>query len=311
MRIEAFVRDAFSIRAMVGTQWNVPCPFHGDTHKRHLYISADSGLWICFRCDEKGSFRKLVWKIAKTDSSIKPSEYLDAEDDGEKDLLRSFGASIKGSGVSTDDVEFPEHTYAVWKRISGVSELIRAKAIKYLIKRGISPGNMMLYDLHFCAAGTYRNRILVPVYHEDTGQRVGWVARDFTGEADRKILSSTTHAGGPSVDATLLNLHLAKGRFEEVVLVEGPFDAMKHGPTFLALFGKKLKDSQFHSLVAARFKKVTILLDADVDVRKDSYALRDSLKMHIPEVRVARLVKSKDPGEAGAEEIAQALANAS
>lgn len=41
-----------------------PCPFCGDTNKYgHLYVNPDTGAWICFRCDERGSFNDLQVKL--------------------------------------------------------------------------------------------------------------------------------------------------------------------------------------------------------------------------------------------------------
>lgn len=45
----------------------LPCPFCGDTNKYgHLYVNPEHGAFICFRCDERGSFNDLQLKLGDT-----------------------------------------------------------------------------------------------------------------------------------------------------------------------------------------------------------------------------------------------------
>lgn len=45
----------------------IPCPFCGDTNKYgHLYINPEHGAYICFRCDERGSFYDFQVKLGDT-----------------------------------------------------------------------------------------------------------------------------------------------------------------------------------------------------------------------------------------------------
>ena len=56
----------WKVRRSAG-EYQTQCPFCGDTNKYgHLYVNQEHGAFICFKCDEKGSFYELQVKLGDT-----------------------------------------------------------------------------------------------------------------------------------------------------------------------------------------------------------------------------------------------------
>jgi DNA primase len=109
--------------------------------------------------------------------------------------------------------------------------------------------------------------------------------------------------------AELFNLHRVTA--QEVILVEGFFDCMKvwqslH-PFVVALMGISMSQQQ-DQIIAARFKRVTILLDGDEAGRKAAEEIASRL-IHRLQVRIIDLPDGKQPDELPAEELTQILSS--
>jgi len=303
--VKQFCQDAFgkTMRvSMGGKEINLPCPFHGDHKKWHFYVNVTSGLYFCFRCEERGNFWKLLLRVAAENPDLKPSDYVIGEDEPQ---LGAFSYAVPPrSCAQTYSLQFPEGYHPVWSNFPG-HEVARKAALDYLNGRGLSLVDARFFEIGFAPSGRLGRRVIVPVRSPDK-RLVGWVARDITGEKPLKILSSSDKE--VSVKDYVFSLDKAKGVCAEVVVVEGVFDAMRHGAHFLALLGRVATERQVAALIAARFKKVTVFLDTDAVSQASALARR--LVLHVPEVRLARLPRSKDPGEALTAEVQEALSTA-
>lgn len=315
--VTAFVETVFEDRAQGrgGAEYNLVCPFCGGEEaapKKKLYLNRKTGLWICFRCEKKGTFPWLVKQMAKDDPDINVREFLSGLEDA------SVGADLSLFGWRDRKVSPPkaptQPTFVtptglvpVWKEhTSTIAEARRLRGLKYLGSRGVSDTLAEYYQIHVGVVGRYEGRVVVPVFDPETHLAVGWVARTY-GLREPKVLNTPVQ-DGHSLDDTLFNLDKARGVLNEVVIVEGVFDAMKHGPHFLALFGKALKQKQFLALMKAKFGKVTVMLDKDA--AKECRAMARALKFHMPAVHYAWLTTAKDPGAATRAQVLEALAAA-
>lgn len=319
--VETFITAVFDHFSMErgGAEYSLPCPFcTTDPRKKKMYLNHKTGRWICFKCERKGSFSWLVRSMAKENDAIDPDEFLSGLEEAKRgnDALALFSWAARHPGQKPPMAELgltprpqvkelPKGLVPVWRPHDvPLAERRRQKTVAYLASRGIGLPLAEFYQIHAGVVGRYENRVAIPVISVDTREVAGWVARATRFGMEPKVLNTPSDAGG-SIDEHLFSLDKAQGVYKDVVLVEGVFDAMKHGPNFLAMLGKSLKKRQLLALLRAKFEKVTVMLDRDALGECRTLAL--ALRMHIPEVRYALLRSVKDPGEATREQVQEAL----
>jgi DNA primase len=162
--------------------------------------------------------------------------------------------------------------------------------------RGITADTMMLSGL-VKADGRdfFQNHIVVPIMNR--GRVVDFYGRSLNGDAAQR------HWRLPNdrfkVGSGLFNLN---PRAEEVILVEGVFDALaliqKGFPDTVATFGTQgLKDRPLHLIRNSRIKKVFVCYDGDpsgqTSAVRDGFSLEDIGK----DARIVRLPNDLDPNE--------------
>lgn len=133
------------------------------------------------------------------------------------------------------------------------------------------------------------NRIIIPVYAQE--QLAGWQARLVGDPAGRDVPKYYSMLGMKK-SHLLYNLDLAR-RYKFGVVMEGCTDVWSFGPEAVALFGKTASGIQ-QNLIAAAWKKVYIVLDADAG--KEATALYEALGDRVREKFLVRLPEGKDPG---------------
>ena len=163
--------------------------------------------------------------------------------------------------------------------------------------RRVSRADIMVLSGLVKADGTdfFQNHIVVPIMNR--GRVVDFYGRSLNGDAAQR------HWRLPNdrfmVGSGLFNLN---PRAEEVILVEGVFDALaliQNGfPHAVATFGTQgLKDRHLGLIRNSRIKKVFICYDGDASGRsaalRDGTALEDTGK----EVRIVQLPEDTDPND--------------
>ena len=248
---------------------------------------------------------------------IDPDEFLSGLEEHRKgpDALALLSWAARHGGAAPVEakpgralVELPKGLVPIWKEHDvPVAERRRQRGLAYLDTRGVSRSLAEFYQIHVGVVGRYESRVAVPVLTAESREVAGWVARATRAGLEPKVLNTPSN-DTVSIDDHLFSLDKAQGVYTDVVLVEGVFDAMKHGPNFLALLGKALKKRQLIALLRAKFQRVTVMLDRDA--HGPCRELARALRMHIPEVRYAMLRSAKDPGDATREQVQEALATA-
>lgn len=301
-RVKRFVREFFPGSSLNASNIAIPCPLCGDG-KRRLYINPKNGLWICFKCGAKGSFPKFVYKLAKDDPSLNPLEWL-AESVYEP-IVPDTAPPVVLDPLKADECPLPEDFQFMWETptLDGPFAIVNAdyvamknEAFNYLSGRGVNPLDIR-YGFGYCTRGKYAGRVIVPVTAIN-GVRVGWIARDISGKSPVKVLTPS----GSKIKNHVFGLgHALEDGHRHIVLVEGVFDALRHGTAFCALLGKMISAGQMSQLVRNRDKidRITVFLDADAT--HDGKLLVEHLKMYFKEVDFIDCAKLgfKDPAEIG------------
>lgn len=271
-------------------QCHTVCPASncGGTKKR-LYVNLRTKLWICHRCGRKGAAIGLVQLFMR----VGTVEAMTV-------ILKAAPPARVEDEVQETRREQREREYVAAEMHPNYHALTQPETDKsepfwdYVIDRGLAPTLVMKYKLGYIRRGTpennfvERNRLVIPIYMNE--KLAGYTARTLTKDVTMKYWVPTwCHTG-----QLLFNLDAVLGR-EEVILVEGQFDALRLPDQAVCTFGKKISKQQIDLLVDADVKRVILCYDADASTDSVKFATR------LPEymdVRKATLPPGTDPGNA-------------
>lgn len=233
-----------------------------EDRKQSLGIRGDSGFYHCFRCGVAGR--------ADGGGSIELPEVAPRED-------------------SCEATEPPTGFYVLGVE-PGISATAFRDARDYLVKRGVPEDVWRACGIGACLSGKYAGRIIVPVTTFPYPAWIGFVARDWTGRAERKYL----YPRGMQKGSVMFNDHALRWETDEPVFaVEGVFDAFSLWPNAVAFLGKPTED-QIEALAAAKRPIVPLL---DGDAHREGWALAMRLRLEGQRAGSVRLPPCTDPDE--------------
>ena len=177
----------------------------------------------------------------------------------------------------------------------------------YLRHRGLSDDEIESYQLHYCAGGEWRRRVIIPFYRGD-GTLLAFQGRHLDDEEPRYRTEGARPIFVPYTwhEGTLTWEWKESPYF---CVVEGPFDtfSVQRICPAVAILGDKPSDAQLQSILAIvheqSIPEVTIWLDKGAETERFSLQLRLQ-----PYVRTRVIFSQfKDPGECTAQQIRSVL----
>ena len=141
------------------------------------------------------------------------------------------------------------------------------QAIKFLKKRGITEDDIRQWKIGYCPGGEYGNRIVVPSF-DSCGYINYYGGRAYTNQYPK-------YKNPPiSRDIVFNELHI--NWKNEIVLVEGVFDAIVAGPNSIPILGSSLKEDArlFQKIVE---NKIPVYMALDPDMEKKTSKLINKL----------------------------------
>lgn len=245
---------------------SIPCPWCGDDDpSQHLSINLTKGVYGCWRnATHKGaSAPRLIAALVgcgMAQARLIAAQYEHANPDDLSQALASLTPTSEAPKPFTR-LTLPADTRPIAK--TGITE----RFWRYLARRHFDDvdGLIARYGLRCCLTGRWKDRILIPFYHD--GELVGWTARAIGNPVNApRYLSS-----GDAIKKTIFNHdHLLGGHV--LFIVEGPFDALKLdfygtklGADATCVFGTHMSMDQIYLLsrIGRTYDKVVILLDKD------------------------------------------------
>jgi len=271
-----------------GGEWTILCPWHNE-RTPSCCVNVRKKVYICHGCGKRGRLAGLFVKLNRI-------SYREA---------RMLSGELPGGMWKPEkekDVCLPSEYFALPRR-----GIIAGIAMRYLLGRRITVGQIQKYSIGFCPTGRYRNRVIIPITLD--GELVSFVARDWTGRAERKVL----HPVGAKAAEALFGYDQAAGIASTLVLVEGWADklavdrALAHDRMFadwaaVAIGGKVLSHEKL-ALVSG-FDRFVVMLDREAEL--DALKMRQLLSFHRRPIRIVQ-VSGKDPAETDEREILEAL----
>ena len=275
----------------------VMCPFCDDS-SGHLYVLLSAGLPYCQRC--KYNPKSPIRFISDLEN-IPTSKVVEWVDDGgwSADHRKSVSEIVDELFYDDEEEVFEYITMDLEEVFVPVLEktsisVVDSKlenALNYLHSRKVTDEDIKKFDIRFAYSGKYSGRIIVPCCYQ--GDVVSFVARDVSGNSDRKYLNPI----GNKQSDFLFNADSIDSDF--VVVVEGVFDAIKISSAcpVVATFGKSLSGRQLSLLNG--FREVIFYWDADAYPQVETYA-----KKLFP---LCRTVLHPDLRDAGERSVADSL----
>ena len=144
--------------------------------------------WHCWISDEKGkSVKSLLRKLIVSK---------DVWDEHNSIFKRKY--RYKSNNLETKDevVQLPKEYIPLWKTSKSI---IRKHALQYLKSRGISPLEILKYQIGYCEVGAYKHKVIIPS-HNENGRLNYFVGRSF-------YTSSFKHKN-PSVSKNVVGFEL-------------------------------------------------------------------------------------------------------
>jgi DNA primase len=293
----AAARGGVSLDEYYGDELRADCPFCGDDRQR-LGMNNLTKLWHCFNCDEAGNLVGFLQRVLSLTYEA-AVEMILAGRSRRRGLPELRAAEQRVPAARIASVELPTEF-----------ELLKLPMLKrnnrfwrYLIQgRDLSISQIQDYGIGFARSGEMAWRVILPVI--SSGQLMTFVARAISKERLPKYRSPV----GADNSRALFNLERLAGR-EEVVLVEGVFDALRIPDMAVATLGTHLSQAQRTLLIRAGVKRVILCWDEDDTGLPQAYETARALRGRI-EVFQAALPEGADPGRLSVEALHAAIQGA-
>lgn len=292
MSISLFLARHYRIRPTnKDDEIRICCPFCGD-QRFHGYFNIEKKAYICFRCHTRQSPGRRGWSGYRFLRRVHAMTHAEAVGV----LGRSDPSPALPVASTTPDevccVQCPPYTTRV---TSGAGDYLGRRAWSYLANR-LGRDRALYYcdqyQLRYGYDGEYCGRLILPVI--ERGRWVHYQGRAFWPPSmEPKYINPVTST------KPLMGLEPE----ENLILVEGWFDAANLGPPAVAVFGSILTPDQLRRIVAARPRSVTVAFDPDGAGRKGAQAALRRLRGYVGDLRVARLgcePSDLEPGDTSA-----------
>ena len=222
------------------------CPFCKH-HKRKFSVNIEKGVFKCWICDKSGrDIGYIVRKYGDRQARDEWSKWEDQVEITDFDFLFSEPETPLEQRVS-----LPEGFCSLAARTPPEGS---QDALRYLSKRGIDKEDILKWKIGFCNEGDWAGRVIIPSFNRD-GWANYYVARSCGKEWPRYK--------NPPVSRNIIFNELYVDWDQDIVIVEGVFDAIKAG-NGIPLLGSTLRPTSklFEAIVKSK-QKVYLALDSD------------------------------------------------
>jgi len=225
-------------------------------HKLKLSVNIEKGVFKCWVCDYSGT------KISPLIRRFAPSYYADWRLlAGEVDLGKYDTIFAEQEESPPQVIDLPEN----FQTLTGKKTRVKRKALKYLYSRGFTDTDILAWKIGFCDFGEYQNRVIVPSF-DIQGNLNFFIARSYTDDWMKYK--------NPKVSKDIIFNGLNVDWDNDIVLVEGVFDAMKC-QNAIPLLGSTLRENSIlFQKICERKPNVYLALDDDVKDKEFGIARR-------------------------------------
>jgi len=253
----SILKDILGYYSREGTnQLLFKCP-SCNHHKRKLSINIGKGLFKCWVCDWSGRNLYKILRRFGTYHQKQTWRRFDQQTD-----INHFAEKLFGSEEPAEQQKI--NLPAGFISLANASlPSTSAYPLNYLESRGITKKDILKWKIGYCSRGEYSSRIVVPSFDLD-GDVNYYIGRTYT--------SSWPKYTNPKISKNIIFNHLYLDFDEDIVLVEGIFDAIKAGYNSVPLLGSTITEN------SALFREI-VRNDAPVYLALDSDAKKKANKL--------------------------------
>ena len=249
------LKDVLGRSYQSGEEQLFHCPFCKH-HKMKMSVNVDKSVFKCWICDKSG--RDLGYIVRKFGTRQHRDEWAKYSDQVE---ITDFDFLFKEPDTPVEQrVSLPDQLVSLTSKTPSVSAQI---ALRYLSKRGVSRDDILKWKIGYCPDGEYAGRVVIPSFNEN-GYANYFVARSY-GKAWPRYKN-------PPASRDIIFNELYVNWNEDIVIVEGVFDAIKAGNA-IPLLGSTLRESSalFQAIIKSGCS-VYLALDEDASKKTRSIA---------------------------------------
>jgi len=270
------------------------CPYCKH-HKKKLSVNIDKDCYKCWICDASGtSIRRIVRRYGSF-HDIQDWDTLDGK--VEISAFDALFADLDEEEVE-ETVDLPQEFVSL---ANNNLSIMTSPARKYLLDRGITKKEIVRWKIGCCMEGDYQGRVVVPSFNHD-GEVNYFIARSYGKEYPKYK--------NPPASRDIVFNHLYIDWDEDLILVEGVFDAIVSGPNSVPLLGSTFRDGSklFQQIVK---NDTPVFLALDPDARKKETRILKKLLEYGVEVYKVDVSGYEDVGSMTASEFQKRKENAS
>ena len=225
-------------------------------HKKKLSVNINKNVFKCWVCDYSGrALRRLVKRYGTFHNRQAWDEFEETVD------VASFGSDLfeeESSFVAEPTLSLPEEYISLANKNLPRTAL---SALRYLYDRGITKKDIVRWKIGYCSSGEYSGRVIIPSFGM-SGRCNYFIAR--THMDDWKKYKN------PAASKDIIFNHLYLDFDEDMVIVEGAFDAIISGPNSVPLLGSTIREeSRLFQEIVKKDTAVYIALDSDAQKKED------------------------------------------
>ena len=263
-------------------------------HKRKLSVNVEKDVFKCWVCDYSGrSLQRLVRRYGDYNQRIEWKALTSNVD------VLSFSDELFSAkeDEKPQEVALPEEYVCLANRNLPLDSVY---ARRYLKDRGITKADILKWKIGYCSTGKFAGRVIIPSFGL-AGKCNYFIARTYQKEW-RKYLN-------PEASRDIIFNHLYLDFDEDIILVEGTFDALNAGVGAVPLLGSTLRENPklFQEIVK---NDSTVYIALDQDAEKKARRLIRSLLEYDIEVYKVNLDGYADVGEMPKDEFNKRKLNA-
>ena len=221
-----------------------------------MSVNVDKSVFKCWICDKSG--RDLGYIVRKFGTRQDRDEWMKYDDRVE---INDFDFLFAEPETPSEQrVDLPGSLVSLTNKTPSRSAQI---ALRYLYKRGITKDDILKWKIGYCSDGEYAGRVVVPSFNEN-GYANYFIARSY-GDAWPRYKN-------PPASRDIIFNELYVNWDEDLVIVEGVFDAIKAGNA-IPLLGSTLREnSALFQAIVKNGNRVFLALDEDASKKARSIA---------------------------------------
>ena len=219
-------------------------------HNNKLSVNIEKDKFQCWHCNYSG---KSVFRLIRRFGTFSDKQRW-AELSPDVDLT-NFDDLFGDDAEEVDQVVDLPNDYIFLGRSDLPMSSLPAR--HYLAKRGITMDEILFWKIGYCPWGEFRDRIIVPSFNKD-GDPNFFIARTYKG--------SWAKYRNPDASKDIIFNELFLDFSQEIILVEGVFDAIIAGENAVPILGSTLREeSKLFQNIVHNDTAVYFALDPDAD----------------------------------------------